>query len=93
MRSGTPYLSNDVALQVALLGSGVNRDPLSDLTEREHQTLALLAQGKAYGRIAEELNVSYKTVVNTCGQLKRMLDATNLPELIRTAVRLLSPAN
>jgi DNA-binding NarL/FixJ family response regulator len=93
VRSGTPYLSNDVALQVALLGSGVNRDPLSDLTEREHQTLALLAQGKAYGRIAEELNVSYKTVVNTCGQLKRKLDATNLPELIRTAVRLLSPAN
>ncbi len=93
VRAGSPYLSNDIALQVALLGTGVTRDPLADLTEREHQVLALLAQGKPYGRIAEELNVSYKTVVNTCGQLKRKLDATNLPELIRIAVRLLSPAN
>jgi len=47
-------------------------------------------EGKPYGRIAEEINVSYKTVVNVSSQLKQKLDARNLPELIRTAVQLLS---
>lgn len=89
VRVGSPYLSSDLAMQVALVGSGVNRDPLADLTPRELQTLGLLAAGKPYGRIAEELNVSYKTVVNTSSQLKQKLNANNLPELIRLAVQLL----
>ena len=51
------------------------------------ETLSLLAEGKPYGQIAEELNVSYKTVVNICSQLKQKLDAKNLPDLIRVAVQ------
>jgi two-component system invasion response regulator UvrY len=47
-----------------------------------------LAQGKPYDRIAEELNVGYKTVVNSCTKLKHKLNAKNLPELIRLAVQL-----
>ena len=90
VRSGTPYLSNNLAMQVALVRTGVRANPLADLTPRELQTLSLLAEGKPYGRIAEELNVSYKTVVNACSQLKQKLNAKNLPELIRAAVRLVS---
>jgi len=90
VRSGTPYLSNDLAMQVALVRTGVRANPLADLTPRELQTLSLLAEGKPYGRMAEELNVSYKTVVNVCSQLKQKLNAKNLPELIRAAVRLVA---
>lgn len=90
VRSGTPYLSNDLAMQVALVRTGVRPNPLADLTPRELQTLSLLAEGKPYGRIAEELNVSYKTVVNACSQLKQKLNAKNLPELIRLAVQLVA---
>jgi two-component system invasion response regulator UvrY len=90
VRAGTPYLSNDLAMQVALVRTGVRANPLADLTPRELQTLSLLAEGKPYGRIAEELNVSYKTVVNACSQLKQKLNAKNLPELIRAAVQLVS---
>jgi len=90
VRAGTPYLSGDLAMQVALVRTGVRQDPLAELTPRELQTLSLLAQGKPYGRIAEELNVSYKTVVNACSQLKQKLNARNLPELIRRAVQLVS---
>jgi len=68
---------------VALVQTGVRRNPLADLTPRELETLSQLSQGKPYGRIAEELNVSYKTVVNVCSQLKQKLGARNLPELIR----------
>ena len=80
-------------MEVALVRTGVRADLLAALTPRELQTLSLLAEGKPYGRIAEELNVSYKTVVNVCSQLKQKLDARNLPELIRVAVQLVPAAS
>ena len=89
--SGAPYLDSELAVKVALAGSRVvRRNPLSDLTPRELQVLALLADGKAYGRIADELHVSYKTVVNVSSQLKQKLKANNLSELVSTAVKLLA---
>jgi DNA-binding NarL/FixJ family response regulator len=88
VRAGSHYLGNELAMQVALVGSGARRDPLADLTPRELQMLGLLAGGKPYGRIANDLGISYKTVVNTCSQLKQKLGAKNLPDLIRLAVQL-----
>jgi two-component system, NarL family, invasion response regulator UvrY len=87
--AGGAYLSHDLAVQVALVRTPARRDPLAELTPRELQTLSLLAKGKPYGHIADELNVSYKTVVNLSSQLKHKLEVRNLPELIRTAVQLL----
>jgi two-component system, NarL family, invasion response regulator UvrY len=89
--AGSPYLSHDLAMRVALIHT-TRKNPLSDLTPRELQTLSLLAKGKPYGDIANELNVSYKTVVNVSSQLKHKLEVRNLPELIRTAVQLLETA-
>jgi two-component system invasion response regulator UvrY len=89
--TGAPYLDGELARKVALSGSGARGNPLSDLTPRELQVLALLADGKPYDRIANELNVSYKTVVNVSSQLKQKLKASNLPELVSTAVKLLAP--
>jgi DNA-binding NarL/FixJ family response regulator len=88
--TGAAYLDAELAIKVALIGSGRARGPLADLTPRELQVLALLADGKPYDRIANELNVSYKTVVNVSSQLKQKLQAGNLPELISTAVKLLA---
>jgi two-component system, NarL family, invasion response regulator UvrY len=88
VRAGGHYLGSELAVQVALVGSGARRDPLSELTPRELQMLGLLAEGKPYGRIADDLGVSYKTVVNTCSLLKQKLGAKNLPDLIRLAVQL-----
>jgi two-component system, NarL family, invasion response regulator UvrY len=90
VRAGKPYLSGELAMQVALANTPARQNPLADLTPRELQTLSLLAEGKPYSCIAEQLNVSYKTVVNLSAQLKQKLDARNLPELIRTAVQLVS---
>jgi DNA-binding NarL/FixJ family response regulator len=91
VRGGRPYLSNELAARVALSRAGASSDPRRDLTARELQTLGLLAEGKSYGRIAEDLCVSYKTVVNTCSQLKHKLNARSLPDLIRMAVQLMAP--
>jgi two-component system, NarL family, invasion response regulator UvrY len=86
--AGTPYLNGDLAMKVALARTGLKRNPLEDLTPRQLQMVSLLAKGKAYGEIAEELSVSYKTVANTCSELKHKLAAKNLPDLIRIAVQL-----
>ena len=91
VRAGKAYLSHALALQVALVRTGARRDPLADLTPRELQTLALLAEGRPYGEIAQALGVSYKTVANLCSQLKQKLGARSLPELIRFAVQHVSP--
>ena len=80
-------------MRVALAGAGVSRNSLAGLTPRELQTIGLLAQGKSYGRIATELNVSYKTVVNVCYQLRQKLDVRTLPELIRLSVQLVPNAS
>jgi two-component system, NarL family, invasion response regulator UvrY len=89
--SGVPFLSGGLAMKVALTGMGARANPLADLTPRELQVLALLAEGEPYDRIARELSVSYKTVVNVSSQLKAKLGASTLPQLISTAVKLLGP--
>jgi two-component system, NarL family, invasion response regulator UvrY len=89
VRVGTRYLNDDLALQVAFANTPGGQNPLAGLTPRELQTLSLLAKGKSYHRIADDLNVSYKTVVNVSSQLKQKLNADNLPDLIRIAVQLL----
>ena len=92
VRAGSPYLSHDLAMRLALTNTPARKNPLAELTPRELQTLSLLAKGKPYGDIAHELHVSYKTIVNVSSQLKHKLEARNLPELIRTAVQLLETA-
>ncbi|MEO8420955.1 MAG: response regulator transcription factor [Hyphomicrobium sp.] len=94
VRDGQHYLSHELASQLAFMEARGDRNPLSRMTLRELQTLSLIADGKAYNFIAEELHVSYKTVVNTCAQLKTKLGVRTLPELTRIAIQNLpqSPA-
>ena len=66
---------------------------LADLTTRELDALTLLAKGRTYSRIAEELHISYKTVVNISVQLKKKLDVSSLPALVKKAVQLLPPTD
>ena len=87
VRRGQPFLSHQLALQLAMPSEGHSQAPM---TPRELQTLALIADGKAYAQIADDLGVSYKTVANTCSQLKAKLGASNLSGLVRMAIGYLS---
>ena len=89
VQSGHRYLSHGLAIEVAV--SRVTSWPhsLPALTSRELDVLALLAKGKTYGHIAQELDVSYKTVLNVSWQLRRKLGVDNLPALVQRAVQLL----
>jgi two-component system invasion response regulator UvrY len=88
--AGKPFLSGELAMKVAMTGTSARANPLARLTPRELQVLALLAEGKPYDAIAQELGVSYKTVVNVSSQLKNKLQVRTLPQLISTAVKLLA---
>ena len=86
-RQGKAYLSHDVASDIVFSTAKSPASPFQTLTLRELQMLQLLADGKPYGTIAQELNVSYKTVANTCSQIKSKLGARSLPELMRIALK------
>jgi two-component system invasion response regulator UvrY len=92
VRENRPYLSHDLASEVAFMEARGTTNPLRRMTVRELQTLALVAEGKPYGVIAENLHVSYKTVANTCTQLKAKLGVRTLPELMRIAIQHLPSA-
>lgn len=87
VRQGRPYLSHVMASEIAFSETRSDASPLRALTVRELETLSLIAEGKAYGVIAEELSVSYKTVANTTSQIKMKLGARSLPELMRIAIQ------
>jgi two-component system, NarL family, invasion response regulator UvrY len=64
VRAGSSYLSHQLVTQIVIRGERSRPDPLSNFSQREIETLTLLSQGKRYALIAQELGVSYKTVVN-----------------------------
>lgn len=92
VRDGLHYLSHELASQIAFMEARGSQSPLNSMTLRELQTLSLIAEGKPYIAIAEELHVSYKTVVNTCAQLKSKLGVRTLPELMRIGIQHLPSA-
>ena len=89
VREGKSFLSHDLASDVVFNRLREKANKLDRLTPRELQTLTLVAEGKPYGEIAEELEVSYKTVANICTQLKSKLGARSRPELMRIAIQYL----
>lgn len=89
VRDGQSYLSHDLASDVVFSRLREKANRLERLTPRELQTLTLVAEGKPYGEIADELKVSYKTVANICTQLKTKLGAGTRPELMRIAIQFL----
>ena len=85
------YLSHELASEVAFMKARGMKNPLRQMSMRELQTRALIAEGKPYGAIAENLNVSYKTVANTCTKLKAKFGVRTLAELMRIGIQHLPP--
>ncbi|MFH6784240.1 MULTISPECIES: response regulator transcription factor [Methylobacterium] len=86
VRAGRPYLDGRLATEVALLQADPRRSLLGSLSPRERRILALLAEGRGYAAIAEDLSVSYKTVTNACAGLRQRLGLATLTELTHFAV-------
>lgn len=86
IRAGKIYLEHAMATHLAAMKIGRTKTPFDSLTSRELQVLRLVGKGLSHGEIAEQLHVSYKTVANTCTQLKNKLKVKTLADLIRLAI-------
>ncbi len=61
--------------------------PLAKLTDREHEVLQLLAEGRTAKQIALELHVSPKTIESNRHNIMAKLDIHSLAELTKYAIR------
>lgn len=61
--NGKKYVSASLAMELAeAIGEDTDRPLHEKLSDREYQTLCMIASGKTLTQIAEELNLSVKTV-------------------------------
>ncbi|MBB5047129.1 DNA-binding NarL/FixJ family response regulator [Rhodopseudomonas rhenobacensis] len=83
---GRPFISDELAADIVMMETRGQKHRLQAMTLRELELLSILAEGKPYGVIADELNVSYKTVANSVALIKNKLGVRTLPELMRIAI-------
>jgi two-component system invasion response regulator UvrY len=85
---GRPYLSAEIAnaLALASIESG-QRSPLENLSKREMQVMMMLIQGHSPQTIAENLNISVKTVFTHRYRIYDKLGVDNDVALTHLALR------
>lgn len=84
--AGGRYIEAEIAQDLALLTISSSTQQTRELTGRELEMLRMLASGRSMTQIAGALAVSYKTVANTCTQIKAKLGVARTADLIRLAV-------
>jgi DNA-binding NarL/FixJ family response regulator len=86
--NGQNFIAPHLAQAVTFSTGTVRANPASQLSSRELEILRLLSRGNNIGEIAENLDISYKTVANSTSRLKQKLGAHSHSDLIRIAVEL-----
>lgn len=86
--SGRKYISPEVAQELASTVSG-ERQPLphETLSNREYQTLCLIASGQTVSIIADQLNLSVKTISMYRTRLLHKMQLKNNAELTHYAIK------
>jgi DNA-binding NarL/FixJ family response regulator len=93
---GETYLSPAVSQQVVtgyMQRTGASADLLGSLSERQRETLRLIAEGFSTHEIAARMQLSTKTVEKHRAQLMKRLEIYDIAGLVRFAIRagLISP--
>ena len=86
--SGGSVLDPDVVDQ--MLGRGRHDDPLQELTPREREVLALMAQGRTNGGIATDLVVTQRAIEKHVTSIFAKLDLAHGPEDHRRVMAVLA---
>ena len=85
--AGQTYVAPPLAQALAVFSVRSPSHPLGDLTRRDLEILRLLGEGLSLRQIADTLGLGYKTVANTCTQIKAKLGVERTAELVRIAVQ------
>lgn len=85
---GRKYLTTTLAEAMAdSLGTDYEQPPHGTLSDREYQTLCLIASGKSLTGVAEEMRLSVKTVSVYRGRLLEKMKLKNNAELTHYAIK------
>lgn len=84
---GEPYISPEMSRKTLIeYGKGTKRDLLATLSPRQREVLRLIAEGRTTKKIAQELEISVKTVETHRAQLMERLDIHDVAGLVRYAI-------
>lgn len=83
----SPSMTDDFAGDVINMYRNERRTPFQELTKREKQILELVVQGFTSRQMAEQLNVSHRTIDHHRSSLLRKLNRKNSIDLVNYAVR------
>jgi DNA-binding NarL/FixJ family response regulator len=84
---GGRYVEREIATELAVRGP-VDADPWNRLSERDLEILRLLSEGRSLAQIAAAIGISYKTVANTCTQIKAKLGVARTADLVRLSIEM-----
>jgi DNA-binding NarL/FixJ family response regulator len=87
---GDTYVSDRmVSLMARRMSSrkASEKSPVERLSDRELEIFRLLGQGRTTSQIAEDLDLSLKTVQAYCARAKEKFSVNSLTELLRAAIR------
>jgi two-component system, NarL family, invasion response regulator UvrY len=82
---GGRYIEAEIAQGLALQGAAGGQ-LMERLSERDLEIMRLLGDGQGLSNIADALGVSYKTVANTCSQIKAKLGVARTADLVRLSI-------
>ncbi|MBA3971154.1 MAG: response regulator transcription factor [Bacteroidetes bacterium] len=86
--SGRKYISPSLAEQLAsLLEHPAGKDPHELLSDREYQTMLLIASGKTISQIADELSLSVPTISTYRTRVLEKMNMKNSAELTYYAIK------
>ena len=83
--AGGRYVERELA-QALVLNPAPAMEPLEQLTSRDIEIIRLLARGRSLSEIADALGLGYKTIANTCTQIKGKLGVNRTADLVRVAI-------
>lgn len=86
IRGGT-YMSESLADRILLDPDSRRRAEYERLSDREYQVVCMLASGKTVGEIAEELDLSAKTISTYRLRVLEKLNVKNNSEITRYAIK------
>ncbi|MEQ5094056.1 LuxR C-terminal-related transcriptional regulator [Proteus terrae] len=84
---GQRYISQELAMEIALTKLQQELNPLHHLSERELQIMSMIIRGKKIAQIARELNINTKTVNSYRYRMFSKLKISGDVELTHIAIR------